>query len=267
MKLAFILATVLLMLFGCNLQHKLLYFPSSSLPSKELLAATQLTLWPSTSASNYRGLIASQEITSAAGTVIVFHGNGGRATDRIFYVETLAALGYRVILAEYPRYGGRKGDLGEKAFVADAGETTRLALAQFGPPLFLVGESLGCGIATGVVKDSSITIDGIILVTPWDTLAAIAQSKFPFLPLRPLLTDSYDNIGNLESFPGKIAVLGAGRDEVIPFKHADNLFRFIANPAKRMWLIPTAGHNDVLFYTNQERWQEIMDFVKSPDKK
>jgi hypothetical protein len=180
-------------------------------------------------------------------------------------VTALSALGYRVILAEYPRYGGRKGELGEKAFVTDANETVRLGFEQFGEPLFLLGESLGCGVAAAVAKETSVKIDGIILITPWDTLASVAKSKFPFLPVRLLLTDKYDNIDNLKSFKGRIAVVGAGRDEVIPIKHAKDLYGSFSSSTKRMWIIREAGHNDWPMHTNPSWWKEIMDFVRSID--
>lgn len=52
--------------------------------------------------------------------MIVFHGNAGAAIDRSYYVDALTPLGYRVVLAEYPGYGGRSGQPREKVFVADA---------------------------------------------------------------------------------------------------------------------------------------------------
>jgi uncharacterized protein len=263
----FVLLVVAAMIFsGCSIQNRLLYFPSPGLPTTEALNAVQLKPWPAASMVDYRGLVASQGAKYENGTVVVFHGNGGTAAGRVFYVQMLTALRYRVILAEYPGYGGRKGNLGEKAFVADALKTVQLAFAQFGEPFFILGESLGCGVAAAVAGNASVKIEGIVLVTPWDTLASIARSKFPFLPVRLILTDTYDNIENLQSFSGRIAVVGAGRDEVVPVRHASNLYRSLTTTAKRMWLIDEAGHNDVSLHTDQTLWQEIMNFAGGEGK-
>jgi len=81
-----------------------------------------------------------------------FHGNGGTALDRGFYIKLFTAVGFRVILAEYPKYGARPGKVGEKPFVFDGLETVRLAYEQYGEPLYLVGESLGCGVAAAIAK-------------------------------------------------------------------------------------------------------------------
>src|SRR4030042_6397254 len=121
---------------GCNMQDKFLVFPSSEFPSAKLLAAENMKLWPTTSA-DYRGLIADRDAPAPNGTIVVFHGNGGTAFDRGFYLKSLMDLGFRVVLAEYPKYGGRPGKVGEKPFVADGLATVRLAYEQYGEPLYL----------------------------------------------------------------------------------------------------------------------------------
>jgi pimeloyl-ACP methyl ester carboxylesterase len=257
----FLLITVAALFSGCNIQNDFLYFPDSSRPSEESLKANHLKSWQA-SATDYRGVVAFKEIAKPKGTVIVFHGNAGKAADRIYYIETLSALGYRVILAEYPAYGGRKGTLGEKAFVADGVETVRLAFEQFGGPVFLLGESLGCGVAAAVAARTPVKIAGIILITPWDTLLSVAQSKFSLLPVQLLLTDKYDSIGNLKMFKGRIALVGAERDGIIPIKHARLLYDSLSVVEKRMWIVKDAGHNDWPMYAQASLWNEITTFME-----
>ena len=258
-----ILAAVILL--GCDIQNKLVYYPNSSVPSEESLRANGINPWPS-SLKDQRGFVSINETKPVNATIIVFHGNGGTAADRVFYVKWFAVLGYRVILAEYPAYGGRKGEVGERTFVSDASETVHLAFEQYGGPLFLLGESLGCGVAAAVAKDTTVKIDGIILLTPWDTLASVAQSKFPYLPVRLFLKDKYDNIGNLESFKKGIAVVAAERDEVIPVGHANRLYLALPSKAKKIWIVKDAGHNDWPMFVDTSFSKEIMDFVRSHDK-
>ena len=243
------------------MQNRFLYFPSSDLPSARLLSDENMTLWP-VAASDYRGLSAAHDVPAPHGTIVLFHGNGGTALDRGFYLEPLMELGFRVLLAEYPKYGGRPGLMGEKPFVVDGLETVRLAHQQFGEPLYLLGESLGCGVTAAVANKTSVPIAGIILITPWDTLAAVAKSLFPFLPVTMLLTDKYDSIENLKSFKRNISVVGAERDEILPIKHALNLYKLLPEDKKRMWIIKGAGHNDWPFHADSSFWKEITDFVK-----
>ncbi len=247
------------------MQNKFLYFPTDEWPSEAMLAAENLVLWQATG-SDFRGLISAGNAPAPSGTIVLFHGNGGTAYDRSFYLEPLMKLGFRVILSEYPQYGGRPGKVGEKPFVVDGLETVRLAFEQYGEPLYLLGESLGCGVAAAVAKKTSTPIAGIILITPWDTLAAVAKSLFPFLPVTMLLTDKYDSVSNLQSFKGNISVVGAERDEILPIRHAHNLFAKLPEGKKRMWVIQGAGHNDWPFHTEDSIWKEITDFVKIDTK-
>jgi pimeloyl-ACP methyl ester carboxylesterase len=247
-------------LIGCNLQYNMLYYPGADVPSAAGLAARRIQFWPS-GPSGYRGFIGTTVIAKDKGTIIIFHGNAGTAADRSYYTDELGALGYRVILAEYPKYGRRDGTLGEKAFVADAQATVRLALQTYGGPVFLLGESLGCAVAAGVIKDPSLKIEGLLLITPWDTLAAVSKTHFPWLPVRLFLKDRYDSKENLRPFPGRIAVVAAERDEIVPIKHAQALYQALPG-AKKMWTIAGAGHNDWLDFTDRSGWREWMQFIE-----
>jgi pimeloyl-ACP methyl ester carboxylesterase len=243
------------------MQNRFLYFPEPQWPAKQAMEYENMKLWQAT-ASDYQGLIAATDAPAPNGTIVLFHGNGGTALDRGFYFAPFMALGFRVILAEYPKYGGRPGKVGEKSFVAAGMETVRLAFEEYGQPIYLVGESLGCGVAASVAKQTSVPIAGIILITPWDTLASVAKSLFPFLPVKLVLTDKYDSIENLKSFKNKISVVGAERDEILPIKHAINLYNALPEGQKRMWIIKGAGHNDWPMHTEHSLFKEITDFVK-----
>lgn len=256
-----ILMSILFLLAG-NLQNSMLYYPDSSLPAAEDLASRSIRFWPS-GPDGYRGFVSAARSSEFRGTVIVFHGNAGTAADRVYYAEALTPLGYRVLLAEYPGYGKRPGDLGEKPFVEDALESVRLAGQQYGKPLFLLGESLGSGVAAAVAQNTSVSIQGLILVTPWDTLLDVARDKFPWLPVRLFLTDTYDTVGNLKQFREKVAILGAGRDQVIPVKHARKLYESIHAP-RRIWIIEQAGHNDWPDRADPRIWNEIMEYLHPP---
>ena len=142
----------------------------------------------------------------------------------------------------------------------DAQATIRLATEQYGKPVYLLGESIGCGVVAAAVRDKTAGIAGIVLITPWDTLRAAAKTHFPWLPVGLFLKDRYDNIENLKSFGGRIAVVGAERDEIVPFRHADALYRSLSG-VKRMWTIKGAGHNNWPAFVDTPRWREFMDFV------
>jgi hypothetical protein len=83
--------------------------------------------------------------------------------------------------------------------------------------------------------------DKIILVVPFDTLADVAVRHFPFLPVRLMLRDRWDNIAALRNYTGPVEIYAAIDDEIIHFTHAKNLSTRI--PAARLTAIE-GGHNN-----------------------
>lgn len=260
------LAGACLLLFGgCDLPTKMLYRPGS-----ETLEAVQgiagksgLKLWLSDDAA-YRGIVGREGPPKAKGTVVVFHGNAGTAVHRSFYVRALQRLGYRVVLAEYPGYGGRGGAISEKELVADGLVTARMAREAFGAPLIVWGESLGCGVAAALAADAGLKPDGVVLVTPWDSLVNEAKALYPWLPVGAFMRDRYESVKNLENYKGPVAVLMAARDKVIPNVLTQNLYDSLTSP-KKLWIFENSGHNDWPNYPNAAWWGEVMAFVDAND--
>jgi uncharacterized protein len=241
-------------------QNGLLYHPDTTSLAQllERVKGSQVGPWPEAN-ENYLGLIASPRVKSALGTIVVFHGNAGSAYDRQYYVQALTPLGYRVLLAEYPRYGARGGALGEQSLVTDAVSTVRAIRKEFDGPLYVWGESLGCAVAAGVASANSLMVDGLVLITPWNNLPDLAQSIYWFLPAKWLVKDKFDNAANLKNFKNSVALLMADADEIIPNKHTLALYEAIRSP-KRLWVFRNAGHNSWPISPGEKWWREVTAF-------
>ena len=249
----------LLILVVFLLQRRLLYFPNPTTPSPAQLADAGQRHWPSDERDS-RGFVSVEQPASPQGTIVVFHGNAGAAWQRGYYVDALQPLGYRVILAEYPGYGGRPGEPSEAALVADARETLRRVYAEYGAPVYLWGESLGSAVVAAVAAQPSAPIAGLVLLTPWDNLPDLAQSIYPFLPVRWLLHDRYDSVRNLAQVALPVAVVIAEHDEIIPPERAQRLYAALSTPKQR-WILPGAGHNTLPVEPYHPWWREVMIFL------
>ena len=258
--LSILLIYLLLLLIVFLCQRKMIYFPDtySLADQQQRTELANLKLWPL--ADDYRGLISKTSQTTGKGTIIVFHGNAGSATDRTYYLDALEKLGYRVILAEYPGYAARKGAPSEAALIADGVQTAKQALNDFGGPVFLWGESLGSGVVCGIVQSGQVPVKGIVLVTPFDSLADVAQHHYWFFLSKWLIKDQFDNIKNLKDYLGNTAILLAEQDEIIPNKHSLKLFESL-HPRKNLWTFKDAGHNTLPLTDELPWWQEVMQFV------
>lgn len=246
----------LIMFAGITMfQDRLLYFPGKAALAD--IVSGELRAWPSP--QDFRGLVA-EPVAPVRGTAIVFHGNAGHAGHREFYATALTRLGLRVILAEYPGYGPRGGEVGEQNLVADAEQTVALAYRRYGAPLLLVGESLGAGVvAAASVRQRHMT-SGLLLITPWDRLEHVAAYHYPALPVKWLLRDRYDSAAHLASFDRPVLVVVAERDSIVPARFGAALYGALAAP-KQLAVVKDAEHNDWVNRVDDAWWHEAITFL------
>ena len=245
-------------------QYFFLYQPTRmTIAEVEAKAAkSNVKLWPSGptyAPENYRGFIAGPEDSPKSGTIVIFHGNAGDALDRDFLVPLFRARGLRVLLLEYPGYAARSGAVGERAILPAMIAALKPARAEFPGPFYILGESLGAGVAASAIRSSQIKIDGIALITPWDTLPDLAADRFWFVPARWLVSDRYDTIANLKGINVPIAIIIAEHDEIIPRRRSERLFASIAEP--KQWIeLPRVGHNNWPVQFRFEDAARLVDF-------
>ena len=237
------------------MQDRLLYFPAKFSLAEQTIAG--LHAWPS--AQDFRGFVA-EPAAPARATAIVFHGNAGHAGDRRYYAETLKRLGMRVILAEYPGYGPRDGELGERSFVDDAAQSIALAHREQGAPVLVIGESLGAGVAAAAAAAERDKVAGLLLITPWDRLESVAAHHYRWLPVRWMLRDRYDTAENLALFERPVLIAIATEDDVVPAALGRALHAALPDP-KRLAIIEGAGHNDWPAQLDIAWWERATQFL------
>jgi uncharacterized protein len=240
------------------LQDRLLYFPEKASLHEVLADARSqgLQRWPAE--GTFRGLVRAPE-GQARATLVLFHGNAGHVGHRAHYAR-LSRHGVRVILAEYPGYGPRQGELGEAQMSADATETIALAHRTYGAPVLVAGESLGSGVAAAAYTQVPQSVAGLLLMTPWDSLVDVASHHYPWLPVPWLLRDRYDTQRHLAAARVPVAVVVAENDTIVPARFGQRLYEQL-NAPKRIWTLPHAGHNDWLDTVDDRWWAMVLNFL------
>lgn len=254
-----------LMLSG--LERSLVYFPVRENASTLKALADRAGLFPWLNQRGegigWRG----QEAEGPSGKVIiVFHGNAGYALDRLYFVEGFSALraGWKVRLFEYPGYGARGGKPSEGSLKAAAEEAVSLCLSQ-GERVALLGESLGTGVAAHLAGRFGGALEGICLVTPFTSLLEVARHHYPFLPVSLLMKERYEAQGPLALYPGPVAFLLAGQDEIVPVRLGKALYD--GYPGKKaLWVQEHRGHNTLEYAPEAPWWRQVSDFLSgAPD--
>jgi pimeloyl-ACP methyl ester carboxylesterase len=245
------------------LQRKLLYFPDHSELAPAAARAARLGLAPWLDAS---GGLRGWRSGSANGAqprarLLVLHGNAGSALDRFRYLAALRPRGVEVVLLEYPGYGARPGAPAQQSLTLAAVEAID-ALAAEGAPVWLLGESLGSGVAAAATSRRPALVRGLVLVTPFAELATVAHHHYPFLP-GWLLLDRWAPLRDLAGWRGPAVVLLAGADEVVTRAEGERLFAVLAGP-RRLVVEEGAGHNGLDLSPGLGFWDEAVGFLATP---
>jgi hypothetical protein len=246
------------------LQRHLIYFPARAREDDLLRSAEIYGLMPWRDSSN-------QLIGWRSGNpdvphlrrnrLVVFHGNAGYALHRSYYADGFRSLGdWEILLFEYPGYGARPGTATEENIIRAGRMALSELLKERSGPVFLLGESLGSGVAARLAAETPEEIAGLFLVTPFTCLSDVGAKHYPIFPVRLILRDRYEVQQNLKKYPGPVAFLMAGHDEIVPAELGRKLFENYPG-RKRLWTQPGAGHNTLDFTPGAPWWLEVADFL------
>lgn len=228
-------------LFIC--QRYIMYFPNID----ESISYN----WIAVKNKNNKIIALQQKDIAQDYNVLVFHGNAGNADMKNYY--KLLFPNANIIVAEYPGFGFRGKESLNKEDIIKASEEIVETVQKDKKPLILVGESLGSGVASEMAV--KYHIKNLVLATPYNDIASVAQSKFPIFPIYPLVLDRYNNTDTLKKFQGNLVLLIAEFDTVIPNKFAYELSDSInPNINKLNILIKDSTHNSyVSSFTEKNR--------------
>lgn len=174
--------------------------------------------------------------------VLGFGGNAWNAEEMADYLHGLYPRA-DVVAFHYRGYPPSEGSPGAAALREDAPLIFDWAAARFpGRRVVAVGFSIGSGVAASLAARRPLA--GLILVTPFDSLAAVAAGHYPWLPVRLLFRHEMDAAADLRAVRAPVALLAGGGDTLIPPARTDALRRAVPNLAFDR-TIADAGHNDI----------------------
>jgi fermentation-respiration switch protein FrsA (DUF1100 family) len=224
-------------------QRRFLYLPDRRRPN---LASTGVAEAQAVTLTTRDGLdLLAWWVPPADGTmpvVLYLHGNGGNIEYRGRRFAQASRLGWGMLLLDYRGYGGNPGTPTEAGLLEDA-RTAYAWLATDGvaaPRIVLWGESLGTGVAVNLATETKV--GALLLESPYTSIVAIAQLRFPYAPVDWLIRDRFDLIGRIAAIRTPVLVMTAGRDRIVPPAMGRAVFA-VANEPKRFWVAAEAGHN------------------------
>lgn len=174
--------------------------------------------------------------------VIAFHGNGGDVVQLLPEASVFAEAGFGVLIAEYRGYNGSSGTPSMKGLYADALAAFDHLRSFTNRPIHLYAHSLGTAMAVHVAENREA--DGMALLSPFDSVLAVAQARYRVLTIRPLLHHPFPSIEKIASLDEPIIIYHGDQDRVVPINHGLALYA-AAPQGTEFVTIEGAGHNDM----------------------
>ncbi|MBM6579272.1 alpha/beta fold hydrolase [Microvirga sp. BT689] len=170
-----------------------------------------------------------------------FGGNAWNAEAMALYLHGLFPE-HEVIVFHYRGYPPSSGTPSAEALFADALTIFDHLQQKIPRTIVAIGFSIGSGVAAYLAHHR--TVAGLILVTPFDSLKALAREHFSWAPTGLLLRHHMPTIDLVKDRQTPTAMIVAGRDTIVPARRTEPLRNVIPNLILDR-TISDAGHNDL----------------------
>jgi pimeloyl-ACP methyl ester carboxylesterase len=241
-------------------QDHLIFFPQPVASTAHLPKHAQALTLTAADGTRLDGWLVPGE-ASPAPTVIYFGGNAEEVSwtlgdGRWPRTHNVAALNYR-------GYGTSEGKPAAAALMADGIALYDAVATRPGVDstrIVVFGRSLGTAVATHIASQRSVA--GVILVSPYDSLAAIGRHHYPWLPVSLLLRHRFAPLEDAARSRAPLLAIVADRDSIIPVARSRALYDAWAGPKE--W-VALAGMDHNTLGATREFWDAIGRFLANVD--
>lgn len=199
--------------------------------------------------------------SSKRSLVMYFGGNAEEVSHIAAYKDRFGSCA--LALVNNRGFGRSSGSPSEKTMFSDALSIYDHLKALPGTDaerIIVVGRSIGTGVATYL--SSKRPVKATILITPYESMTAVAREKYPFVPIGLLLKHRFDSETYATTIQTPVLALVAKNDEVIPPPHAYSLLKYWKGESS--FLEVEADHNSIM--SHEAVWKKIEEFTESHTK-
>ena len=174
-------------------------------------------------------------------TLIFFHGNAGSLENRIHKLNHFRDMNINFLIIAWRGFSGNNGNPSEQGLYED-GKSAIDWLIKKGVSeknLILYGESLGTGVATHLAQNKNFA--GVILETPFTSMIDAAKKFYPYIPVKLLLKDKFENYKKIKNINSPILIMHGEVDQLVPFSMGKKIYE-IANEPKYSYFTKYDNH-------------------------
>ena len=200
-------------------------------------------------------------------TILYFHGNAELAQEYDSIAEYYHKYNINLIVADFRGYGLSTGiptrdNLHHDSQVIFNFVKEHLYAIDFNSTLYIMGRSLGSASAFEIVSKNQSSIAGCIIESGFVT-------EYPLLNLLNINTEEVDfnlddgfmNLSKLRTYTGKLLIIHADLDDIVPFSQAELMLIESPSKEKDLFKVSGAGHNTILMIAREVYFTKINEFI------
>ncbi|MEM8590888.1 MAG: alpha/beta hydrolase [Pseudomonadota bacterium] len=226
-------------------QRQLMYHPGAELLKPAAYGLQNVTAHSLITPDGETLTLWHAEAAPGAPTLLYLHGNAGTLAQRARKLAQIQAAGIGAAFLSWRGFGTSTGSPSETGLITDAQTAYDWLRAQNIPAqkIAILGESLGTGPAIQLAAANDT--GALLLSAPYTATIDIAQSRFPWLPLRLLMKDQFKSRDHIARVAAPIHIAHGTADRVIPYAQGQALAALATAPVTFLTL-EGRGHETTL---------------------
>jgi uncharacterized protein len=237
-------------------QEGMIFFPQPVTSTAHLPGRAEPMEVVAADGTHLRGWIAKGSVTPAP-AVIYFGGNAEEVSWTL--ADAHWPREWTILAINYRGYGTSEGKPGERELAGDALSIYDAAMRRedIDPRRIVAfGRSIGTALAVHLAAERPVA--GAVLVSPFDSLAAIGMKHYPWLPVSLLLRHRFETLADAKRNRMPMLAIVGESDAIIPPERSRALFEAWAGP--KVWqLVSGADHNDL--GADETFWKGVVKFL------
>ena len=248
----------IIIIFFYFFQSLLLFFPQPLSSRIELNEKTEEIKLESSDGNVLHGWLCHDNDRGPQKLIIYFGGNAEEVSHMIPLADMFE--GWAMLLINYPGYGKSEGKPGQDSFFNAA-----LAIYDFvaerddidNDKIVLMGRSIGSGSAVFLAHERKVS--SLVLISPFESIHAVAKSKLPFLPVNLILRHKFPSKEYAANIDVPLLAIYGAADNIIPPIHSKRFAEYWKGE-KKLVELSSYSHNDI--FGSDQLWKEIHKFLK-----
>lgn len=200
------------------------------------------------------------EAVAGKPTVLFFLGNADLTGNHGFLASALTERGIGLLAVSYRGYPGSTGSPSEAGLLIDGVAAFDWLSERSEGGIVVLGQSLGSGVAVNTAAQRSVA--GVILVSAYESVLALAKSHYPYLPVGLLLKDRFRSDLKIAGVTQPKLFIHGRRDDIIPLSFGEALYAMAPEP-RSMRIYDAYGHNDLW---HEGMLGDVIGFIEGLDR-